>query len=76
MACIGVSWGVFVVWTPKQLYTETIHFDEKEWENSLVKLDLFWHNAYAPELVDGRIHKGGAVRSWKFQDGDVWRDAP
>ena len=74
MGCAGVSWAMFVVWTEKKIHTETIYLDKLEWEKSLVKLDHFWTNAYAPELIDGRVTRGGSVRSWKFQDGDIWKE--
>ena len=74
MGCIGVNWGILVIWTPNGIHQEEIKFDANEWSKNVEKLNLFWRNALAPEIVDSRFMKRGDIRSWCINDGEVWRD--
>ena len=75
MGCIGVTWGIFAIWTPKETHIEEISFDSKLWAKWIPKLDLFWTNALAPELEDPRVTRfpSQPIRRWCFQDGEVYR---
>jgi hypothetical protein len=72
MACVGVSWGIMVIWSPHGIYVEEILYDATQWDKSLKKLDCFWSNAFMLERVDSRSQKQQPVRSWCFQDEDKW----
>ena len=74
MACVGVSWGLFAVWTPQQLHLEEINFDKSIWDTWLPRLDMFFRNAMAPEIVDRRVLRNEPVRNWCFEDGNNFHD--
>ena len=71
MACVGVKWGLLIVWTPQKMYIDEIEFNGSVWAESMCKLDRFWHNALAPELEDSRVVRGDPIREWRFEDADI-----
>ena len=44
-------WCDFVVHTPKGISIERITFDQKYWDNVVIKLTEFYDNCFAPEIV-------------------------
>ena len=72
MACVGVKWGLLAVWSPSMLRTHVVEFKEGLWSQWLERLDIFYENALAPEIVDGRIPRGQSIRQWCFNDGYVF----
>ena len=66
MVCVGVTWGVLVVWTPNGLYTQEVKLDTEKWSSYLSKIDTFWRCALAPEISDSRIDRGQDLRDWCF----------
>ena len=67
MACVGVKWGLLVIWTPNKLYTEEVQFDQDLWAAHMDKLNKFWWFALAPEIEDSRVVRGQPIRPWKFE---------
>ena len=42
MAITGSAQAVFVVWTPSDLFTDIVTFDEKHWEKVKTNLEVFF----------------------------------
>ena len=57
MAISKVDYGDFFVFTSKGNFTERIYFDENFWQNLLSKLDEFWKEFVAPEIIFKNILK-------------------
>ena len=55
-------WCDFVVWTPKGMSVERIHFDRIFWEEMKPKLVRFHREAILPELALPRFTSGQAIR--------------
>ena len=52
MAIGGRPWRDFVVYTKKGISVQRIDFDERYWTDRLLpKLESFYDNCFAPELV-------------------------
>ena len=51
MAVTGKSYCDFFVYTQFGIYQERILFDPIIWNNILEKLQYFWHNYLAPEII-------------------------
>ena len=57
MAISKVEYGDFFVFTPKGNFTERIHFDKHFWKKLLLKLNEFWKQFVAPEIIFKNILK-------------------
>ena len=55
-------WCDFVIWTPKGMSVERVHFDAEFWENIKPKLLRFHREALLPELALPRYTSGQAIR--------------
>nr|XP_018903417.1 PREDICTED: uncharacterized protein LOC109034621 [Bemisia tabaci] len=53
----------FVVWTLVDVHIEVIEFEQTFWEAMVAKLDPFFHNHVAPEIVDPRLCRSMPIRS-------------
>ena len=51
MSFTGSAQAVFVVWTPSDLFTEIVTFDEKHWEKVKTNLEVFFKVYICPVLL-------------------------
>ena len=62
LAITGRPWCDFVMWTPKGMTVERIHFHAAFWEGVKMKLVSFYRRAILPELTLPRHISGQSVR--------------
>ena len=53
MAICGAEWCDFVVYTFKEMFIETIQFDESYWNEMYEKLRLFYYAHVLPNRLTG-----------------------
>ena len=61
MGVIGVKYCDFFVYTRHGFLIDRVEFDLEFWQNLLAKVEKFWHNFIAPELLNGTLHETVAV---------------
>ena len=56
MAVLSVKYCDFFVYTKHGFLMDRVNFDNTYWNNLLVKLERFWKQFIAPEMLTGKIH--------------------
>ena len=65
LLCTPRLWGDFVASDGKSFYIERLTFDEKFWEERIIKLEKFYNDTILLELAYPRV-KNGLERIGKF----------